>query len=143
MGFKRVEDLDIYRLAELISDRLWDIVYSWPKLAQDTLGSQSIRAADSIGANIAEGAGRGSAADNRRYLRIARGSLLELRFWLRRAYHRKLLSNDDTQILKDQLDRLAPMLNAYIRSFTRGISNNKNQLKLAKHETQNTNHETS
>ncbi len=121
MSFKPVEELDVYRLAEAIADRVWTIVSGWQRLSQDTLGKQAIRAADSIGANIAEGAGRGSCADNRRFLRIARGSLVELRFWLRRAYTRQLLSENDIKQMKVILDELAPKLNAYIASFTRRI----------------------
>jgi four helix bundle protein len=52
------------------------------------VGKQLIRAADSVGANIAEGDGRGTYADNRRHVRIARGSLNETKHFLRRAYRR-------------------------------------------------------
>jgi four helix bundle protein len=56
--------------------------------AKDTVGKQMVRAGDSIGANIAEGSGRGSFQDNRRFIRIARGSLYETMHWLRRANNR-------------------------------------------------------
>jgi four helix bundle protein len=49
------EDLDVYRLAEDLGDRIWDIVIGWPDFARNTLGYQLVKAADSIGANIAEG----------------------------------------------------------------------------------------
>ena len=66
----------------------------WDAFARDTVGKQLVKAADSIGANIAEGTGRGSYQDNRRFIRIARGSLYETRHWLRRAYKRNLLSDE-------------------------------------------------
>jgi four helix bundle protein len=76
-----------------------------------------IRAADSIGANIAEGTGRGSFQDNRRFVRNARGSLYETRHWLRRAHQRHLLPADATKTIKPMVDELGPRLNAYLRSI--------------------------
>ena len=54
------ENLRVYRLAEDIADLAWEIVIKWDWLPQDTVGKQLIKSADSIGANIAEGTGRGS-----------------------------------------------------------------------------------
>ncbi|CAN5294012.1 hypothetical protein BH20ACI2_BH20ACI2_01880 [soil metagenome] len=108
------EKLDIYRLAELLADHIWEIVVTWPALAQRTVGEQMIRSADGIGANIAEGSGRGTAADNRRFLRMARGSLNETRHWLRRAHTRRLLSGSATRTLTPIVAELTPKLNAYI-----------------------------
>ena len=62
------ENLVIYQLAEKLADEIWEIVLDWNNLAQDTVGKQIIRSADSIGANIAEGSGRGTPQDNRRFL---------------------------------------------------------------------------
>ena len=86
------ENLEVYQVSEKIADEVWRIVGTWDSLARDTVGKQLVRAADSIGANIAEGEGRGSFKDNQRFVRIARGSLNETKHWLRRAYHRKLLN---------------------------------------------------
>lgn len=113
----RFENLRIYQLSEDISDNVWDIVFKWNNLAQDTVGKQLIRASDSIGANIAEGTGRGSVADNRRFAKIARGSLFEVKHWLRRAYKRKLLSENEITSLKKSIDELTPKLSSYINSF--------------------------
>lgn len=109
------EKLRIYELAELLGDLMWSIASGWKRLDQDTLGKQVIRSADSIGANIAEGSGRGSDKDYVRFLRMARGSLYETRHWLRRAYRRELLSAEQANEAKNLLDELTPKLNAYIR----------------------------
>lgn len=109
------EKLDIYQLSEKLADMIWDIVVKWPAIAQRTVGEQMIRSSDSIGANIAEGSGRGTAADNRRFLRMARGSLYETRHWLRRAHRRKLLTPTHTEQLSPIIVELTPKLNAYIR----------------------------
>lgn len=111
------ERLEVYRLSERLADRVWNIVLCWTFLAQDTVGKQLIRAADSIGANIAEGYGRGDAKDHRRFLRVARGSLNETSHWLRRAFVRKLLTKDEIQTLRPLVDELGPRLNAYMKSI--------------------------
>lgn len=110
------EKLRVYKLAENLADGIWAVVLGWDYLARDTVGKQMIRAADSIGANIAEGTGRGTLQDNRRFIRMARGSLYETQHWLRRAYKRTLLTNRQIDALKPIINELAPKLNAYFRS---------------------------
>lgn len=111
------EQLQVYQLAERLSDEVWSVVLTWNHFARDTVGKQLVRSAGSIGANIAEGNGRGTFQDNRRFIRIARGSLNETRHWLRRAFRRKLLDEEKINALKPLLDKLAPRLNAYLRSI--------------------------
>jgi four helix bundle protein len=117
MAGKSFEKLRVYRLAEELADAIWDIARRWQALARDTVGKQIIRATDSIGANIAEGYGRGSYQDNRRFIRIARGSLYETRHWLRRAYRRDFLPAKQVTRLKPLIDNLGPQLNAYLKSI--------------------------
>jgi four helix bundle protein len=122
MGTKGFEELRVYQLAEDLADRIWMLVRRWDMLARETLGKQIIRSSDSIGANIAEGCGRGTYQDNRRFVRMARGSLYETRHWLRRAFRRELLSPDEVNELKPIVNELSPKLNAYLASI--GKSNN-------------------
>ena len=89
------ESLRVYQLAEKIADNVWEIVSNWDFFAKDTVGKQLVNSSDSIGANIAEGYGRGSHADNRKFAKIARGSLFEVKHWLRRAYKRHLLADNE------------------------------------------------
>lgn len=117
MSRSNFENLRVYRLAEEIADIIWQIAFGWNNFARDTLGKQLVRAADSIGANIAEGDGRGSYQEHRRFIRIARASLNETKHWLRRAYRRSLLSQQQTDQLKPLLDELGPRLNAYLKSI--------------------------
>lgn len=124
MANSEFQNLRVYQLAENLADEIWDVVDGWNSFAKDTVGKQIVRAADSIGANIAEGSGRGSFQDNRRFVRIARGSLKETQHFLRRAWKRKLLSAAQIKALKPLTDELAPKLNAYLKSIgTRKISN--------------------
>jgi four helix bundle protein len=116
--------LQVYQLAEELADRIWEIVIKWDYLAKRTVGEQIIRSADSISANIAEGAGRGSFQDNRRFALIARGSLYETKNWLRRSYKRNLLTEIETKKLKTITEELSPKLNAFISSLTNRSKNN-------------------
>jgi len=119
------ENLRVYCLAEELGDFIWEIVSKWDRLAIDTIGKQWINSADSIGANIAEGTGRGSFADNRRFAKIARGSLFEVMHWLRRAYKRGLLNEHEILKLQQLTNELIPKLSAYINSIGRKATNNR------------------
>jgi four helix bundle protein len=116
------EKLRVYNLSEQLADRVWESVSRWDGFAKDTVGKQLVRAADSVGANIAEGSGRGSSQDYRRFLRISRGSLYETLHWLRRAYIRKLLTAKQTSELRTIIAELSPTLNAYLRSVSKSAS---------------------
>jgi four helix bundle protein len=85
-----------------------------PKIRVD---QQIVRSADSVGANIAEGVGRGSYQDNKRFVKIARGSLYETQHWLRRAYTRNLLTVEQVNIFTAIINDLAPQLNSYLQSI--------------------------
>lgn len=111
------ENLRVYQLSEDLADEIWNIVVNWNTFAKETVGQQLVRASDSIGANIAEGLGRGSRAENARFVTIARGSLYETKHFLRRAYKRKLINNTQAERLKTIMDELPPKLNAYLNSI--------------------------
>ena len=117
MKSRGFEELRVYGLAEKLADEVWNMVQKWNPFARSTVGGQLIRAVDSVGANIAEGSGRGSYQDNRRFVRLARGSLCEARHWLRRAYRRQLVTTAQVASLKTLIEELSPKLNAYLKSI--------------------------
>src|SRR5688500_5009806 len=111
------ETLHIYKLSEKLADTIWNIVLGWNFFAKNTVGIQIVKAADSIGANIAEGSGRGTNPELRRFLRVSRGSLYETQHWLRRAFKRRLLTQKQVDDLLPIVRELTPKLNAYLRSI--------------------------
>jgi len=119
MAFLKFEDLRVFKAAEAFADEIWDVVNEWETFAKLTVGKQLARSADSIGANIAEGTGRGTAKDNQRFVRMARGSLNEAKYWLRRASHRNLIKPDEADKLKQMIEAIGPSLNAYLKSLGR------------------------
>ncbi|MEO8232612.1 MAG: four helix bundle protein [Ignavibacteriota bacterium] len=73
----KFEDLEIYNLSEKLADEVGGMVIKWDHFPRSTLGVQLVNSADGVGSNIAEGSGKGSFTDFRRYMRISRGSLYE------------------------------------------------------------------
>lgn len=116
MPVQSLEEIEIFKLAEEISDKWWEIVSAWTPFAKDTIGKQLVRAVDSIGANIAESYGRYHFAEKINHLYYSRGSLYEAKFFARRALKRKLVNEAAYNEMINDLARLAPMLNAYINS---------------------------
>src|SRR4051794_18461315 len=107
----RFRSLTAWRLSVELADELHGLIARWPQFDRASVGLQLVRSADSIGANIAEAAGRWSAADKRRFLLIARGSLYETEHWIDRARSRGLISED----LDDRLAEIARALNGMVK----------------------------
>ena len=112
-----LEKLEIYQLALDISDKIWNLVVKFQYFEKDTLGKQLIRATDSIPANISEGYGRYHYLDNKKFLFYARGSLYETMTWIRLAYTRKLISEDDYEWLRSHCRKLSVKLNNFINAI--------------------------
>ena len=71
----KVEDLDVYQLAEDLADKIWNICIKWKYFAKDTIGKQLVRSVDSISSNLAEGHGRYHFNDRLNFCYYARGPL--------------------------------------------------------------------
>ncbi|MBD2251298.1 four helix bundle protein [Nostoc parmelioides] len=117
------QNLRVYQLSENLANEIWFIVQKWDYFAKDTIGKQIVKSADSIGANIAEGNGRYNLQDNQRFIKIARDSLNETRHWLRLAYKRKLLTQEQIDKIKPMINELSPKLNAYLNSLKKKSDN--------------------
>ena len=120
----RVEDLDIYQMAEELSDRVWEICIKWDYFAKDTIGKQLVRSTDSISANLAEGHGRYHFNDRLKYCYYARGSLKETKSWISKAMRRKLIKTEISE-LNHAIELLPKKLNAYIKSIKKVREANK------------------
>lgn len=115
MSYNRIEDLEVYLLAEDFSNKIWNIVAKWDLFAKDVVGKQICRSADSIGANIAEGYGRYHYKDNKNFCYYSRGSILETKSFLRKMKNRNLLTPDGYLQLFNELENIHIKLNAYIK----------------------------
>jgi len=113
---KEVFELDVYQLAENLSDLIWYAFDEWAPKVKHTIGYQIIRSSDSIAANIAEGYGRYTPADRKNFYRYARGSFEETKAWLRKLIRRKIVSGESVKNYTEIINELGPKLNAFIRS---------------------------
>jgi four helix bundle protein len=111
---KRLVELEVYKLSEELSDKIWSDYDTWPEKVKRTIGYQIIRSSDSIAANISEGYGRYTPADRVVFYRYARGSFEETKSWLRKLIRRNIVNQDDVKIYKLLIDELGPKLNAFI-----------------------------
>jgi four helix bundle protein len=103
--------LHAYQHAGVLADAVFELTRRWPAYERGVMGFQFARAADSIGANIAEAAGRWHLQDRRRFLHIARGSLTETEHWIARAKARGLLGDE----LDVTVHKLGGALNGLIK----------------------------
>lgn len=108
-----LEDVRVLRAAEAVADPIWALVVRWRPFEREALGQQLARAADSIGANIAEAYGRYHYGEKLQFLYYARGSLFETKYWLNRAEARSLMPADVVKDFAAQLSDLARQLNAF------------------------------
>jgi len=95
-GFRQ---LIVWQKAHELTVEIYTVTAQFPREELYSLTSQLKRAAASVGANIAEGCGRGSDLDFSRFLLIAMGSASELEYHL-------LLARDLGFLPKDAYDRL-------------------------------------
>ena len=109
-GVTKHEDLDVFILAHQLVLRIYQTTRSFHREEVFGLVSQLRRAASSAPANIAEGAGRLNRAEYRRFVGIARGSAVEVSYYLRLACDLGYLSQPDYDDLHRDYERVCQML---------------------------------
>ena len=117
----RIEDLEIYTLADNFSNKIWVLVLEWDYFTKDTIGKQITRSADSISANIAEGFGRFHYKENKNFCYFSRGSLIETKGWLNKCKVRNLINEDKYNELLKELETIHHKLNIYIKYIGKKI----------------------
>jgi len=113
----RYEDLEVYKLAVGLQQKVFDVSMQWPRSEQYSLTDQVRRSSRAIGANIAE------AWAKRRYqahfiskLTDADGEQNETRHWLRTALACEYLDAQAT----DELERICTRIGAMLGSMIAG-----------------------
>lgn len=119
-----LDELELYNLAQVYSDKVWSVVEKFDAFAKFGLGRQWTDAADSISANIAEGYGRYFLKDNIKFCFYSRGSLLENKNWLRKAKNRNLVTEEKYTELLEDLKIMHKKLNGYIKVLKTNLNAN-------------------
>lgn len=122
-----LDNLEVYQLAEQLSDKIWWQVDGWDYFRKKTVGAQLTTAADSISANIAEGYGRHYFLDSRTFYFYARGSALETKSWLGKCLRRKLIEEKECRQMLEEVEVIIAKLINYIKFVQRSQRNTKNK----------------
>lgn len=116
------QEMDVWKLAHAWVLRIYKMTEAFPKHELYGLTSQLRRAAVSVPANLAEGYRKKTIPDKARFYNISQGSLEECRYYLILA---RDLHYSDTTELEAELDRVAKVLDSYIKGML--ANHNSNQ----------------
>jgi four helix bundle protein len=115
MGMEDFKDLKVWVKAHELTLAIYQSARKFPREEIYGLTSQVRRASASIGANIAEGCGRRSDAEMRRFVQIARGSASELECHLLLARDLQFLPVDEYAELEGKVFEIQRMLAALVQ----------------------------
>lgn len=121
MKIKRYEDLVAWQKAMLLARSVYVLQRQLPKEEVYGIGDQIRRAVVSIPSNIAEGFGRETDNEFRRFLSIARGSLYEVKTQLQLAESLGYLQVDGE--LLSLIDEVGKLLNGLSKSLSLTTNN--------------------
>jgi four helix bundle protein len=110
-------NLEVWHKGHLLTLNVYRHAKHFPDDERFGLTSQLRRACGSIGANLAEGCGRGSDADLARHVQIAMGSASEAEYHLLLAKDLGYLPDEKYRQLQDELLRLKQMLASLLKTL--------------------------
>ena len=109
--------LQIWQKSMALVTLIYKLTDAFPENEKFGLTSQIRRSSVSVPANIAEGFGRRSNGDFKRFLNIEMGSLFELQTEIEISVNLKLLSKDDFEMLYNQTREIERMMSSFIRTL--------------------------
>ncbi|MEQ8584165.1 MAG: four helix bundle protein [Marinoscillum sp.] len=108
---------NVWEFGHELTLEIYKSTESFPDAEKFGLISQMRRASYSIPSNIAEGCGRESDADFKRFLVISRGSAAELEYFLILSRDLELLNVEQFDLLFDKVNRVKRSLNNLINKI--------------------------
>lgn len=122
---KDYRKVKVWDKAHILTKDLYRVTSKFPKDELFGLTSQLRRAGSSIPTNIAEGCGRGSDADFRRFLQIAFGSANEVEYLILLSYELSYIQKNQFLELDNKIKEVKKMLAGMIKTLTNDINNRK------------------
>lgn len=110
------KDLAVWQVARDFRNEMYKLAKALPDIERYALGTQIRRASTSVTANIAEGFGQFGYQENVQFCRQSRGSLFELRDHLTTCVDQGYISSEEGRRLDAMAQRVAQLLNGYLRS---------------------------
>ena len=107
------QQLEIWQRSHQLTLKVYTITQSFPKEELYGITSQMRRSSSSIPTNIAEGCGRNSAAELKRFLAIAAGSSSELQYQLLLSKDFHYLTDSIFKELHDEVIQIRKMIYSY------------------------------
>ena len=115
MRMRDFRDLQVWRKAHELTLKIYKTTEKFPKAELYGLTSQLRRACASIATNIAEGCGRNSTKDLKRFFEIAQGSASEVEYQLQLACDLKYIDNEVYRMHNQMIEEIKKMLCGYVR----------------------------
>ena len=110
--------LEVWKKSHLLTLEVYKASAKFPASEMYGLTSQIRRAAASIPANIAEGCGRDTDADLRRFLHIAGGSANELEYHILLAFDLNYIPNDTHSSINTAITEIRRMLAGFVKRLS-------------------------
>jgi four helix bundle protein len=110
--------LEVWKKSHLLTLEIYRTSAKFPASEMYGLTSQMRRSAASIPANIAEGCGRESDAELRRFLHIAGGSANELEYHILLAFDLNYVSNDNYTLINTSITEIRRMLAGFVKRLS-------------------------
>ncbi|MGH9860612.1 MAG: four helix bundle protein [Candidatus Acidiferrales bacterium] len=122
MNIKTFADLIAWQRAHHLAMLVFDLTESFPRREVFGITAQVRRSASSVPANIAEGFGRGTTREFLQFLRVARGSAGETRYFMILSRDRDYLNEAQFHQVNQLCDSTGQLRNALARSLMRRIA---------------------
>lgn len=114
---RNFQDLSIWQKSHSLTLKIYRVTNAFPKEEMFGLISQMRRSSSSIPTNIAEGCGRNSNPDFKRFLIIAAGSSSELEYQLILSKDLKYISETVYKELENELIETRKMIYSFIKNI--------------------------